>query len=170
MTFDNISIEKKIEEKIAWAETLFMGKRGTLLEDSGVRDLLSRFREAAESSRKTMVDIGIFEECRRCEEEEGGVCCGRGLEDRYSGILLLINLLLGKGLPKERYNSKSCFFLTDRGCSLLARHVICVNYICKKITKKIDAERINYLKEKEGRELETLFLLNEKIRAILEKG
>jgi hypothetical protein len=170
MTFDNISIEKKIEEKIIWAETRFMERNDSLLEDPEVREMLSRFREAAESSHKAMVDIGIFEECRHCEEEEGGACCGRGLEDRYSGILLLINLLLGRELPKERYNSKSCFFLTDRGCSLLARHVICVNYICKKITKKIDAEKINFLREKEGRELETLFRLNEKIRAILEKG
>ena len=117
-----------------------------------------------------MADIGIFEECRHCEEEEDGSCCGRGLENRYSGILLLINLLLGIELPKNRYNPKSCLFLTNKGCSLLARHVICVNYICKKITQNIDAEKIKFLREKEGRELETLFLLNERIRALLEKG
>jgi hypothetical protein len=170
MTFKDISIEEKIEEKIAWAEKCFMEKRNFLLQDAGVRELLSRFREAAESSHEAMADIGILDECRRCEKEQGGACCGRGLENRYSGILLLINLLLGKKLPKERYDSKSCFFLTDEGCSLLARHVICVNYICKKITQKIDAAKIKFLREKEGRELETLFLLNEKIRAILKKG
>ena len=79
----------------------------------------------------------------------------------------MINLLLDSRLPKERYDTSSCFFLGSTGCLLRARHVICVNYICKKITHRIDQNKINDLREKEGEELNILFLLHEHIKQVL---
>jgi len=104
------------------------------------------------------------DECRDCEEREGGSCCGAGLENRYDVSLLLTNLLLGVKLPKQGHEPSSCFFLGAQGCVLRARHVICVNYLCKKISDHIDAKRIAALRAKEGVELELLFHLQEEIK------
>ena len=114
-----------------------------------------------------MAASGIADECRQCEHDEGGSCCGAGLENKYSGTLLLINLLLGAKLPSKRTGPSNCHFLGDEGCRLLARHVICVNYICRKISDRIDPERIAILREAEGRELDILFLLNERVKKLL---
>ncbi len=167
MANKEISTGSPIEKKIRWAEECFQARRDQLLKDSILADLLERFTKAVNSSRKAMKETGIERTCRLCEEKEGGSCCGAGLEDHYSGSLLLINLLLAKRLPKARYDPRGCLFLTATGCSLLARHVICVNYLCKKITDRIDPEKIADLREKEGIELEILFHLNERIKTVL---
>jgi hypothetical protein len=45
---------------------------------------------------------------------------------------------------------------------------MCVNYLCKKITDRVDSQKIRALREKEGRELDTLFRLHEQIKRCLE--
>ncbi|MBN2417868.1 MAG: hypothetical protein JXL81_00650 [Deltaproteobacteria bacterium] len=167
MTCIEISPDTSITEKISWAEACYKKYKNTFLEDNEVRQLLTEFRKASSESAKEMVSIGLVDECRKCEEEEGGACCGKGIENRYSGTLLLINLLLGVTLPEDAPDDKSCFFLCKKGCSLIARHTICLNYICKKITDRIPAHTLNQLREKEGKELNTLFILNEKVKSIL---
>jgi hypothetical protein len=57
--------------------------------------------------------------------------------------------------------------LSEKGCSLLARHVICVNFLCHKITSSISPEKIAALREKEGIELNLLFMLQERVKRIL---
>ena len=167
MTRDDISIDSPIEEKIAWAEKCYGSKGQAILKDKKVRDLLQRLRDAARSSHDEMVKTGLVSICRNCEEEDGGSCCGLGLERKYTGLLLLINLLLGTQIPKKRLNHSSCFFLGERGCQLTARQVICINYLCKSITDRIEPQNLAALREKEGIEIETLFLLNEKIKDLL---
>ena len=54
-----------------------------------------------------------------------------------------------------------------QGCLLLARHVICVNYLCKKITDRIEPLKLQTLREKEGMELEYLFLVYERTKKLL---
>ena len=159
--------ENPIKIKILWAEKCYQERRVRLLEDVRIADLLDRYREAILASHEEMVKTGVVQECEDCEQREGGSCCGIGLENRYSGILLLINLLLDVIIPKERHDTSSCFFLGERGCRLLARHVICVNYLCKKVTDHIDPKTIAALREKEGIELELLFFLQERIRKVL---
>ena len=167
MSIKGVSLSSSIEEKTAWAETCYRGFREQLLRDKTTVDFLRRQRKATHASYLMMKKAGIVDICRECERNEGGSCCGAGLENRYDGWLLLINLLLDSRLPKERYDPPSCFFLGATGCLLRARHVICVNYICKKITDRIDQNRINALREKEGEELNILFLLNEHIKQVL---
>jgi hypothetical protein len=101
--------------------------------------------------------------------KEGGSCCGAGLENRYGAGLLLINLLLQTTLPQARYDENSCYFLGEKGCLLKARHAICVNYICSKISHELDPVLLGLLREKEGVELEAVFRLNEKIKTLLRK-
>lgn len=162
----NITLSSPIQEKIAWAEEYFRRLRDYLLKDKSIVELLNKLSNAIHASRSEMRGTGIAEICRECEQDEGGSCCGAGLENRYNWELLLINLLLDVKLPKKIHEPESCFFLGETGCVLKARHVICVNYVCKKITDRIDPNKLNSLRQKEGEELNTLFLLHERIKKV----
>lgn len=122
---------------------------------------------AVEESRSIMIESGLSALCEQCEVEEGGSCCGRGLEDRYSASLLLINLMLDASLPDQRYDESSCFFLAQKGCLLKARHAICVSYICSKIKHLLNPDLLKLLQESEGIELDAVFRLNERIKILL---
>jgi len=61
-----------------------------------------------------MLRTGIVDLCRECEEKEGGSCCGAGLENHYSGMLLLINRLLGVALRTKGKNRRAAFFSPPR--------------------------------------------------------
>ena len=158
-----------IEEKVGWAANCYRLEKDRLLRDKGIADLLIIFRKAATDSHITMTSAGVYDACKKCEDREGGSCCARGIEAYYSAVMLLINLLLERDLPKNRLHPGDCFFLQKSGCTLLARHVICVNYLCKKITDMIEPERIAALREKEGIELDLLFHLEERIKKLLRR-
>ncbi len=166
MNIRKLSLTSPIEEKIAWAENCYERLGNKFSKDRRIVDLIDRLKTAVQNSRDEMTATGIDAVCSECERNEGGSCCGKGIENKYDGWLLLINLLLKVRLPKKRHDPKSCFFLGKTGCVLLARHVICVNYICKKITDRIDPLAIKALREKEEVELNTLFLLHENVKKI----
>lgn len=169
MSIRDRALSGSIEKKIAWAEDCDRKYREQLLSEKIIVDLLGKLKSAVKASHKIMRESGIVPLCIECEQKEGGSCCGAGMEDRYDGWLLLINLLLDVRLPKKRRDSRSCFFLENAGCLLQARHVICVNYICKKITDKIDPLTIQTLRKAEGEELNLLFFLHEKSKSALRK-
>ncbi len=168
MNINDVSLSSPIDKKIASAEYCYRDFRGPLLQDKPIVDYLTRLKDAIQASHKEMGEAGILDICRDCEKNEGGSCCGAGLENKYDGWLLLINLLLDVRLPKKRHDKESCFFLGEVGCLLKARHVICVNYLCKKITDQIAPHKLNAMREKEGIELDILFLLNERLKIILQ--
>jgi hypothetical protein len=116
-----------------------------------------------------MAEVGIVAECRRCEEEEGGSCCGSGIENRYDLELLLINLLLGASLAEHADRAKSCRFLGERGCTLVARHVLCVNYLCARLRETLSPGQLSLLQDSSGEELETEFFLHEAIKRFLSR-
>ena len=165
-TIKEIGLDSSIENKIAWARCRYREMGDVLLADERTVVLLRELKDAICASRAAMARSGVINECRDCEENEGGSCCGIGLENKYTGPLLFINLLLGREIPAQRQDPSSCWFLGKQGCQLLARQVICVNYLCKKITDHIDPQKIAALQEKEGVELERLFLLNERIKEL----
>jgi hypothetical protein len=158
-----------IEEKIAWADSRFDEYKDRLLGDPVVAELLEQVRQTVSASTRARAEAGIERMCAECETREGGSCCGVGLEDKYDPRLLLINRLLGVELPKRREDAYSCWFLSDRGCRLQARHVICVNYICEKIEKGVVAVRMREIREKEGAELAGIFRLHRRVTKLLEK-
>jgi hypothetical protein len=162
-----VPLEVSIERKITWAEDCFREFGDLLLREEDIARLLKALEKAARNSHREMAASGVAGLCRECDQREGGSCCGAGLEDHYSGPLLLINRLLGADIPEERHDPSSCFFLGEGGCLLPARHVICVNYLCKKITDRIAPRELSPLREKEGIELEYLFLLNEALKKVL---
>ncbi|OQX65803.1 MAG: hypothetical protein B5M55_02770 [Desulfococcus sp. 4484_242] len=165
----SISLSSPIEEKIAWARRQQHVFGEALLKDGEIAGLLNALKTAVVSSRTEMARTGIVEICQRCDQEEGGSCCGAGIENRYDGWLLLINLLLGVVLPEKRLRPDACFFAGEKGCLLTARHVLCVNYLCKKVTDQIDPPAIAALREKEGAEVNILFILHERIKNVLKR-
>ena len=169
MILKQTSLSSPIQEKIAWAQYCYKEFGDDLLREKKLVDLLAYLKAAVVASRREMALTGIVEVCRRCDREEGGSCCGAGLENRYDGWLLLINLLLGVKLPKTRQQDNSCFLLGKNGCLLMARHVICINYLCKRIADLIDPHVIMELREKESEEVNTLFMLHENIKTVLRK-
>ena len=157
-------LESPVKQKIFWARDVLDRRKQALLGDEQLTEGLSMLRRAILESREAMSQTGVSILCRACEVHEGGSCCGAGIEKNFSATLLLLNLLLGAQIPEARHDPLSCFFLSERGCTLLARHVICVNFLCQKITSSIPAGRIAALREKEGIELERLFTLLERIK------
>ena len=167
MDTDEITLSSPGVWNIYRREHCYKSFSGTLIQDKTISVYLTRIEDAIQASHKEMGETGILDICTDCEKNEGGSCCGAGLENKYDGRLLLINLLLDVRLPRKRHDKESCFFLGEGGCLLKARHVICVNYLCKKITDQIDPHQLNALREKEGIELEILFLLNERLKTVL---
>jgi hypothetical protein len=169
MVLHPISINRPVKERIAWAESCFRGYGDLFLKDEKIAGLLSQFKAAVKASRQEMDTTGVVALCRECDQEEGGSCCGKGLENRYDAWLLLINRLLGVELPRVRQQVDGCFFLGEKGCLLMARHVICINYMCKKINENIQPSALNTLREMEGAEINGLFILNEQVKCVFRK-
>jgi len=147
--------------RITWAEGIYSDAGDKILDDPVVKDLIKRLKEKIVERKRQMIICGMRDICKRCEEEEGGSCCGKGLEDRYNEWMLLINKLLGCELPHERYKPDSCFFLGKDGCVLMAPHVLCINYICKKIENTIPKDKLVKLRNIEGEMIELIFKLHE---------
>jgi hypothetical protein len=162
---DSLTIQKKITR----ARDLLKSWEVELRAERSLHDSLDYLQACIEASRQIMAEIGVVTECRRCEEEEGGSCCGSGIENRYNEVLLLINLLLGVSLPEGADRTKSCYFLGERGCTLVARHVLCVNYLCARLRERLTPAQLSRLQAASGEELETEFRLHEAIKRFLSR-
>jgi hypothetical protein len=155
-----LSIEEKIEE----ARALYEAWAGRLRRDGRIRDLLERLEKNIQASMQAMRAFRVVQACRWCETQEGGSCCGAGIENRYDPVQLLINLLLEVSLPDRQKYPDSCYFLEIDGCCLKARHVLCVNYLCKKLQENLSKDELNALQVIVGEELDTGFALHEAVR------
>ena len=153
-----------IQEKIEQAHELFETCGDSLRQNPSIRTLLNKLQECIEHTKDSMLKLGVIAECKHCEEQEGGSCCGTGIENKYDVELLLLNLLLAASLRDQQSSENSCYFLGEKGCKLMARHVLCVNYICEKLQKKLTREEIIQLQTCAGEELDTLFVLHEAIK------
>ena len=164
---DNIALSGSITEKISWARGIYAKEGRRLHRDEETACLLSDLQGAISRSKGAMARAGVLDRCRICDELEGGSCCGKGIENRYDGYLLIINLALGVDLPAERWERKSCFFLSPTGCCLQARHVICINYLCRAIQDNIDPAGLKTLQVLEGEEIGLLFRLHERVKKVI---
>ena len=152
-----------IEYKIALAYQLQTNFGHDLLQDKETRGQLLQLDQNIEATWNEMVSNGVVRECSDCAVKEGS-CCGAGMENSYDEVLLLINLLIGRTLPSQAYDTTSCYLLGENGCLLRAREVICVNYLCQRISRSIQKEKLIHLQKIAGEELNTLFMLEEDIK------
>ena len=153
-----------IQEKIEQAQDLFETCGDSLRENPSIRALLNKLQECIDNTNQRMLILDVVAECKNCEEREGGSCCGTGIENKYDVELLLVNLLLEASLRDQQPSQNSCYFLGEKGCKLTARHVLCVNYMCQKLQKKLAREQLISLQTCAGEELDTLFILHEAIK------
>ena len=158
------TISPTIQEKIEQAHTLLDTCGSSLTADPSIHALLKKLRHCIDNTSQSMLNLGVVAECKHCEEQEGGSCCGTGIENKYDVELLLVNLLLKASLRDQQSSQNSCYFLGEKGCKLTARHVLCVNYICEKLQKKLTREELIELQTCAGEELDTLFFLHEAIK------
>jgi len=62
------------------------------------------------------------------------------------------------------HDTTSCYLLGENGCLLRAREVICVNYLCGRLHRNIEKEKLIHLQRIAGNELNSLFMLEEYIK------
>jgi hypothetical protein len=157
---DGSSIQEKIKVACEW----YALWGDALRQDTHIRGLLEKLEQNLKTGKNAMLDLGIVAACKRCDEEEGGSCCGRGLENKFDGFLLLINLLLGATIPYSRSRDDSCYFLSERGCLLMLRLVLCVDYLCPKILSTLSRDELIKLQTVSGDELVTGFMLYDAVK------
>ena len=117
-----------------------------------------------EATQRAMVRAGIVKECSDCAVNGEGTCCGFRTGYKYGSVLLLINLLMGRILPPAPADTHLCHFLTKQGCALRARHVICVNFVCRRLRNVLPHNLLCNVQDIAGREIDTLFVLEERIK------
>ncbi len=164
---EKTSGDRRIRQKILEAHKLFILWEEALRKNPHIGSLLKILAEKIAASAKAMDDFGVSEACRHCHEKDGSTCCGAGIEERYTSRLLLINLLYGNTLPTKRFWEKGCFFLSENGCSLKVRLILCVNYLCLKIQKLRSVKELARLQKITGEEMEASFILEEAVKKFI---
>ncbi|HID42508.1 MAG TPA: hypothetical protein EYP30_01825 [Archaeoglobaceae archaeon] len=162
MIFDYTSIYRKIE----WAEDIYARFGDLILEDSKIQKLLVMVEGSVDDTCLFMKKLGTIDMCAKCANEDGG-CCNERIDNFFDRKTLLINLLLGVRLPHERETRRGCFFQGKKGCKLKVREIICVDTYCDEILEKVDEDEMHKLQVVAGRELLTVFELQERISVIL---
>lgn len=154
-----------VKKRIALAREKYYAYGERLLEIAEIRELLKKLDNAINASRRCMIEVGLVEICRKCAME-GKCCCRKWVEDEYDEYILLINFLLGVEPPSERVYPNACFFVGPKGCRLKAREVICVDFLCDRVKDELGHEKVVKIQRVIGDELETAFLLKEKIKTV----
>lgn len=159
--------DSRIREKIWEAYKLFILWGEDLRKDPQIGSLLKSLAKKIAASARAMEDFGVSEACRHCHEKDGSTCCGAGIEERYTSGLLLINLLYGNTLPTKRFRESGCFFLSENGCGLKTRLILCVNYLCLRIQKLQSVKELARLQKITGEEMEASFILEEAVKKFI---
>lgn len=149
-------------KKIEIAKTRFkeIKKRGLPAEMEKLLTDLKYFINEADTERAL---VGMTEICKECGQKDKA-CCGKGIEFKYSPELLLINFLYGVEIPEHAEHKEMCYFLKDDGCSLFARDVFCINFICEKIKENIPTEKLKRLRELEGKQINLQFRIEQMLK------
>jgi hypothetical protein len=125
------------EDKISKALAYYAQYAHILHSDDPFTRLLSRYRRTIADSAKTMRELGVAGQCGDCADNGAGSCCSRGVEDWYDAMLLFVNLLLGCDLQDVRPLAADCHFVSPNGCTLIARHYFCAQYLCPALKDRL---------------------------------
>ncbi|MEW6419584.1 MAG: hypothetical protein AB1480_15970 [Nitrospirota bacterium] len=153
-----------IENLIASAYNLRISYGDLLLQDSKLHTLLQRLNKTISATINEMESVGVVKECADCAVHGEGTCCGIRTGYKCDRILILLNLLLDVSPVIQTRHPHLCPFLTEQGCSLRARPVICVNFICQRLRRNITHEGLVRLQEIAGEELDALFNAEEYVK------
>ena len=159
-----LGTDHKICKKIEWACGVMDAFGPAILADAVIDGLLKGYQGAIKNTLAEMSVAGVAGQCADCAVNDNGSCCGNGIENRFDPSLLLVNLLMGCKLPMSRLDPHGCLFLGGNGCLIAARHLICINYICKRLKEKIDPKALRHLEKKIGDEADAGFALEEALK------
>ncbi|WP_157608084.1 hypothetical protein [Thermodesulfatator atlanticus] len=147
---------------------MFETHRVALLEDQELNELLCLYEKAFERVQEEMKKTGAFEFCAECGRA-GLSCCGNGMELDCDDILLVLNLLAGVRLPQKRKFPLGCFFLSETGCILKLRPLICRNFLCQDLKNAIGLANTIQIQQSLDEEAVILFKLTQRVKALLSK-
>ncbi len=164
-----LGTDHPVDIKIEWAHRLYRKYGREILASTAMKEALARYKSAIQATWKAMDETGISRECGRCATEDGGSCCAKGIENRFDLFILLLNLLMDREIPARRWDPEGCRFLGPQGCKLLARHVICINFICKRLYSRIPQRDIQRVQQAMEEETTLAFLLEEAVKKWLIK-
>ncbi|NPA40146.1 MAG: hypothetical protein GXO57_06870 [Thermodesulfobacteria bacterium] len=157
-----------ILEKIKVAEELFDAWNDYFYKDEEFMNMLKNYEKAVIKSNETMEKFGTFKECYVCSVLEKKGCCKAGLENEVTVNILLINMFLGKEIPKEREVPLRCFFVGPTGCKIFARPFLCRDYFCKRLLNMLGDEKYAIITQVLQEELSLLYKLTNYIKKELE--
>lgn len=135
-----------------------------LMQDETLSALLSLLNRSIEDSRREMDSLRVVNECADCAADGAGTCCSERTGNKCDVLLLVINLLLDRTMPVSQRHTGHCYFLSPRGCSLWARPVICINFLCDRLRQNIEHKKLVVLQQIAGREMDALFLVEEYLK------
>lgn len=140
---------------LAKARSLLETYGPQLAADPEQARLLGEYHQEILRSHGLMLAKLVFADCEVCAGVDGGVsCCFEGAEDWYYPLLLLANLLMGVEPSLDRRRPGDCLFNGQRGCELLARYGICLNFFCPDLCARLGEADLLLLRRAVGRELE----------------
>jgi hypothetical protein len=161
---ENMQCEISIADRIQAAVNLRKLYGHSLMQDREICALVRSLDRRIAATQSAMEESGIVNECADCAVNEQGTCCGVRTGHKCDILTLLINLLLGIDIPLVPADTRHCHFLTQRGCALRARHVICINFVCQRLRDTIPHKSLCGVQEIAGREIDVLFFLEESIK------
>ncbi|NWF98706.1 MAG: hypothetical protein HXY52_07220 [Nitrospirae bacterium] len=164
-----IKITHEIEQTIYSAKNLFEIYKDTFLSDLNLIKMLSLLESKINLSREEMIKSGIVNECASCSLQKRETCCTYRTGFKCDTTLLLINLLMNVKLPEFSFYPELCHFLTEKGCCLKARPVICINYTCSQLRENIPFDKLLRVQEITGQEMDLLFKTENYIKQLLRK-
>lgn len=159
-----LGVDHPFKSKLSWANHLYELLSTSILHVPDVYPLLTSYESAITNTWKLMHSMDVVSHCRDCAINDGGSCCGKGIEDHFDVPLLLINRLMGVELPAQRWDEHGCWFLGPHGCSIKARHTLCVNFICKRLEAALSHEQLVALGDATVAETDAGFRLEEAIK------
>jgi len=162
-----VKAEEVFRQTVAEVQRIFPRIREHLERDRALAVLLKDFRKALALSEEAYRITGAYRICAECAAREESTCCGKDMELHVSRELLIVNLLLGVSLPRERTFPKGCFFLVPKGCALVARPLLCRNFFCPWFRDRFPHRSLVFLQEAQGKEADLLFHLEIHLKNLL---
>jgi hypothetical protein len=163
-----------VKKEIEKAKDLFSLYGELLLQDEKCAEQLRSYRESIDTTWGMLKELGVIEVCAACSDKWSGGCCFSGVETWFDHTLLLINLLLGVDLTESGTVKNGCMFVTSTGCSLLARHSFCINFLCGKIKDLLSPSDKKGLEITAGKEIlcgiETEMAINKWLEQNVKRG
>lgn len=153
-----------ITHNIKSAYDLFDALDARVQNDEEFRTLLLKLDRCIDTTHHYMDVYGISEECADCSLHEKDTCCGKRTGFQCDPIILFLNLKFGCSLTVQETSPHLCSFLSEEGCTLRVRPILCVNFLCKRLRDNIPHQKLVTLQTVAGEELDTLFLVENFIK------